>query len=302
MRLHPPLQASAAPEIGDGGTKSSSASSIQGAQRTATGEVMGDELSGAAGLSLRERLMILTMVYLPLSSSDLCGPRCHCVGGSARAGGSASSRPRTLHAGIGSGGARSGARSRERFGGMVEHVAAMMSDLLDRAAFPPRLDPRQPSPANWQAAARNARTLLSTYTTCFRARKSTAAPEEEQRSSAERGADAKNEKPPPDCFEYGQGAAAYIVSNGMSLSKVRWLGVPTAIAGVRSHLERRAQKWVESAFGRERASDVQFLADAHRSKVSVLTGVVSGDGADAAESVIVRLLGGSTPNEMADSR
>lgn len=78
--------------------------------------------------------------------------------------------------------------------------------------------------------------------------------------------------------------------------------MPTALTGVRSYLERRAQAWVKSAFGRERAADAQFLAKIHKLKLSILTDVVPGDGADAAESVIVRLLGGSKPNEMAHVR
>ncbi|KAL3929997.1 MAG: hypothetical protein SGPRY_001722, partial [Prymnesium sp.] len=72
--------------------------------------------------------------------------------------------------------------------------------------------------------------------------------------------------------QYGQGATAYLMSNGMSVGKVRGYGVPTALAGVRGHLDRRAQTWVESVFGWERAADPQYIAEAQRLKFSVVVG------------------------------
>lgn len=103
--------------------------------------------------------------------------------------------------------------------------------------------------------------------------------------------------------QYGQGAGTYLVSNGMPLGKVRGAGVLASLAGDRSHLERRAQSWVEAVFGRQRASDTQLASEAHRPRHSILKGVVTGDSPEAAESVAVRLLGGLTkPNEMADIR
>ncbi|KAL3893007.1 MAG: hypothetical protein SGPRY_014566, partial [Prymnesium sp.] len=109
------------------------------------------------------------------------------------------------------------------------------------------------------------------------------------------------------CFvsQYGQGAAAYLVSNGMSVGKVGGSGVPTrptALAGVRGHLDRCAQAWMESVFRRERATDGQYSADALKLRLSVLTGVVTGDNVDAAEAVIVRMLGGSKPNEISSEK
>lgn len=250
---------------------------------------------------------------------------------------------------------------------MVEQVSAMMVDLRAQGALPPRLRGDQCSPVDWREAARNARMLLSAYTTAFRARKggrSAGVVEDALQESAAGGK--VKDKPPADSFEvvevaskaaerqlavpadvlhgvtalatlqrehlrpsafkdltmsshqqredelegelrylvgqYGQGAGAYLASNGMSLGKVRGAGVPTALAGVRGHLERRAQSWVEAAFGRERASDTQFVSEAYRLRLSVLTGVVAGDSPEVAESVVVRLLGGSKPNEMADVR
>lgn len=102
---------------------------------------------------------------------------------------------------------------------------------------------------------------------------------------------------------YGQGAAAFLTYNGMPVGKVRGFGVPMSLAGVRGHLERSAQAWVESVFGKEsRAGDAQYPADVHRLKLSVLSGVVTGDGSEAAEAVIVKLLGGSKPNDLEDIR
>lgn len=100
--------------------------------------------------------------------------------------------------------------------------------------------------------------------------------------------------------QYGQGAAAYLVSNGMSVGKVGDRGCPrpTVLAGVRGHLDRCAQAWVESVFGRERAAHGQYSAAALKLRLSVSTGVVIGDNVEAPEAVIVRTLGWSKPNEM----
>ncbi|KAL3929195.1 MAG: hypothetical protein SGPRY_002058 [Prymnesium sp.] len=62
-------------------------------------------------------------------------------------------------------------------------------------------------------------------------------------------------------------------------------------AGVRCHLERRAQPWVELSFGKERASDAQILAEAQKLRLSVLTGVIAGDGPEAAVSGLARCMG-----------
>ena len=248
---------------------------------------------------------------------------------------------------------------------MAAHVAAMVGDLLARQALPARLVVTADSVVrDWREAARNARTLLSAYSVCFREKKGPAAAEAVAEAGA--GGERARERPPPDSFEvvelasraadrqlavsadmlqgvtslaalrreharessfkdlasssqarrdreiagelqyfvsqYGQEAAAYLVSNGMSVGRVRGAGVPTSLAGARGHLERYARAWVDSVFGRERAADGQYAADAHRLSLSVLTGVVAGDGPEAAEAVIVRLLGGSKPNELADIR
>ena len=247
---------------------------------------------------------------------------------------------------------------------MAAHVAAMVEDLRARQALPARLLAADSVVKDWREAARNARTLLSAYSVCFRERKGQAAAEAVAEVGA--GGERPRERPPPDSFEvvevasraadkqlavpadmlqgvtslaalrreharessfkdlvsssqarrdreiagelqyfvaqYGQEAAAYLVSNGMSVGRVRGAGVPTSLAGARGHLERCARTWVDSVFGRERAADGQYAAEAHRLSLSVLTGVVTGDGPEAAEAAIVQLLGGSKPNERADIR
>lgn len=60
---------------------------------------------------------------------------------------------------------------------------------------------------------------------------------------------------------YGQAASAYLVSNGMTLAELRGPGIPTALAGLRAHLLRRAISLVDDQFGAERASTMRSEAD-----------------------------------------
>ena len=250
---------------------------------------------------------------------------------------------------------------------MVEHIASMAEELADAGVAPPTLAAGAPHPADWRGAARNARSLLSSFTTAFRERRSQSGGSQRAASEDEaRGDEQRREKPPVDSFQlvetasravdrqlavdadllqelsslqtlrrehvrqsvfkdmasstwqqredqldgelrhcvgmYGQGAGSYLVSNGMSVGKVRGAGVPTALAGVRAHLSRRATAWMESVFGPERASDPTYSSDAQRVAASALCGVVAGDCAEAAEAAIVKLLGGSRPNASAEVR
>lgn len=84
---------------------------------------------------------------------------------------------------------------------MVEHVAAMLGDLRSQNALPPRLGPECSLPASWQDASRNARALISGYTTFFRARKSCAAADGGSDLARERNIEKPREKPPADSFE-----------------------------------------------------------------------------------------------------
>lgn len=90
---------------------------------------------------------------------------------------------------------------------MVEHVAVMLADLREQNALPPRLGPKSPLPTSWQEAARNARALISAYTTFFRARKPGAQQEGESQSAVERGVEKAKEKPPSDSFEVVEAAS-----------------------------------------------------------------------------------------------
>lgn len=98
---------------------------------------------------------------------------------------------------------------------------------------------------------------------------------------------------------YGQASSAYLVSNGMAIAELRGPGVPTALAGVRAHLLRRASMLVDEHFGAERAWSMR--AEAERLALSMLTGSGSGDSPSVAlEETMVKLLGGSRPHPSAE--
>lgn len=98
---------------------------------------------------------------------------------------------------------------------------------------------------------------------------------------------------------YGQAASAYLVSNGMSLAELRGPGVPTALAGVRAHLLRKATSLVDEHFGAERASAMR--SEAERLSLSMLTASGGSDTTTTAlEETLVKLLGGSRPHPTAE--
>lgn len=98
---------------------------------------------------------------------------------------------------------------------------------------------------------------------------------------------------------YRQGASAYLVSNGMSTTKLRGRGVPASLAGLRTHLHLRASAWVENQFGSARAHERR--AEVHKLAVSLSTGTFMGESdSKRAEHFIVPLLGGSRPHPRAE--
>ncbi|KAL3930252.1 MAG: hypothetical protein SGPRY_001618 [Prymnesium sp.] len=92
---------------------------------------------------------------------------------------------------------------------------------------------------------------------------------------------------------YGQGALAYIMSNGMCTSTLSGSGVPMALHNVRAHLLARARKVIDGALGEAKASAIGGRVDAL--EVGFLAGVSS----DLAKECVA-LLGGAAPGEEAE--
>ncbi|KAL3929336.1 MAG: hypothetical protein SGPRY_002003 [Prymnesium sp.] len=199
---------------------------------------------------------------------------------------------------------------------LVANVTALVDDLLARGALPARLVGTPPQADCGRRCGTPGRCSARTPQYSIR-RGDVGCSGAGVTAEAGPSVDRSKEKPPADSFEAVEAASKAVdkqlaVPADMALrvehmrdSAFKDLVTATKeerecqLDGVRGHLERRALGWVESVFGKERAADAQYVVEAQKLGVSVMTGVVPGDSVEGAESVIVRLLGGSKPNEMA---
>lgn len=92
---------------------------------------------------------------------------------------------------------------------------------------------------------------------------------------------------------YGQGAIAYIMSNGMCTTTLSGSGVPMALHNIRTHLLARARCVIDGALGEAKASALGPKVEAL--EIGFLTGIPS----DMAEDCVI-FLGGSAPDEEAE--